>query len=397
LGSSCLKTKADDLRRGANVGDKGISRRALGALAIGGAASVGLGGCDRVGPTEAAVKSRQFPKDFVWGAATAAFQTEGSPAADGRGPSIWDTFQKQPGRIKDGSTAEVATDSYRRYAEDVDLVAEAGLKAFRFSIAWSRVLPTGAGTVNAPGLDHYERLVDACLAKGVTPYATLFHWDLPPAQQDKGGWSARDTARSFADYAAAVAGRLGDRLKHVITLNEPAVHTVFGHVLGEHAPGLKDIALLGPTTHHMNLGQGLAIQALRAARGDLRIGTTQALQPCRASGGPLAFWNRPAADGLDALWNRAWLDPLLKGTYPALMDEFLQGHVRGGDLKVVQQPIDFLGVNYYAPAYVKLDLASPSHIAEGAPPKGGELDAFGRQIDPTTASAASTCAATWRR
>jgi beta-glucosidase len=365
------------------VGDKGISRRTLGALAVGGAAAAGLSGCDRAGPTEATVKSRQFPNDFIWGVATAAFQTEGSPTADGRGPTIWDTFEKQPGRIKDGSNADVATDSYRRYGEDIDLIAGAGLKAFRFSMAWSRVLPTGAGTVNAAGLDHYERLVDACLAKGITPYATLFHWDLPQALQDKGGWSARDTAKSFADYAAAVAGRMGDRLKHFITLNEPAVHTVFGHVLGEHAPGLKDIALLGPTTHHMNLGQGLAIQALRAVHGGLKIGTTQALQPCRPAGGAAAFWNRPASSGLDALWNRAWLDPLLKGTYPALMDDFLKGHVRDGDLKVIQQPIDFLGVNYYAPAYVKLDLASPSHIAPSPPPKGAELDAFGRQIDPS--------------
>ncbi len=368
---------------GAKVGDRGISRRALGALAAGGAASLGLSGCDHAGPTEATVKSRQFPDDFVWGVATAAFQTEGSPTADGRGPTIWDTFEKQPGRIKDGSNADVATDSYRRYAEDVDLIAEGGLKAFRFSIAWSRVLPTGEGTVNAAGLDHYDRLVDACLAKGVVPYATLFHWDLPQALQDKGGWSARDTAKSFADYAAAVISRLGDRLKHVITLNEPAVHTVFGHVLGEHAPGLKDIALLGPTTHHMNLGQGLAIQALRAVHGDLRIGTTLALQPCRPAGGSLAFWNRPAAEGLDALWNKAWLDPLLKGAYPKLMDEFLKGHLRDGDLETIRQPIDFLGVNYYAPAYVKLDPNGASHIAPGAPPKGAELDAFGRQIDPS--------------
>jgi beta-glucosidase len=363
--------------------DKGINRRTLGVLAAGGAIGVGLSGCDRSGKTEVAIKSRQFPDDFVWGVATAAFQTEGSPTADGRGASIWDTFEKQPGRIKDGSTADLATDSYRRYAEDVDLIAGAGLKAFRFSMAWSRVLPTGAGTVNAAGLDHYDRLVDACLAKGITPYATLFHWDLPQALQDKGGWSARDTAHSFADYAAAVAARLGDRLKHFITLNEPAVHTVFGHVLGEHAPGLKDIALLGPTTHHMNLGQGLAIQALRAAHGDLTIGTTQALQPCRQAGGAPAFWNRPAAQGLDALWNRAWLDPLLKGTYPSLMEDFLKGHVRDGDLATIRQPIDFLGVNYYAPAYVKLDLKSASHIAPGAPPRGAELDAFGRQIDPS--------------
>jgi beta-glucosidase len=363
--------------------DKGISRRTLGVLAAGGAVGAGLSGCDRASQTEVAVRSRQFPEDFVWGVATAAFQTEGSPTADGRGASIWDTFEKLAGRIKDGSNADVATDSYRRYAEDVDLIAGAGLKAFRFSMAWSRVLPTGAGAVNAPGLDHYDRLVDACLAKGVTPYATLFHWDLPQALQDKGGWSARDTAHSFADYAAAVGARLGDRLKAFITLNEPAVHTVFGHVLGEHAPGLKDIALLGPTTHHMNLGQGLAIQALRAAHGDLKIGTTLALQPCRPAGGAAAFWNRPAANGLDALWNRAWLDPLFKGRYPSLMDEFLKGHVHDGDLATIRQPIDFLGVNYYAPAYVKLDLASPSHIAQGTPPKGSELDAFGRQIDPS--------------
>lgn len=368
------------------MGDKGVSRRALGVLAAGGAigaAGMGLSGCAGPGETEVAIKSRQFPGDFIWGVATAAFQTEGAPTADGRGPTIWDTFEKQPGRIKDGSTADVATDSYNRYAEDVDLIAGAGLKAFRFSIAWSRVLPTGAGSVNAAGLDHYERLVDACLAKGVTPYATLFHWDLPQALQDKGGWSARDTAESFADYAAAVASRLGDRLKHYITLNEPAVHAVFGHVLGEHAPGLKDIALLGPTVHHMNLGQGLAIKALRAARGGLTIGTTQALQPCRAADAPLAFWNRPAATGLDALWNRAWLDPLLKGSYPSLMDDFLNGHVRDGDLAIIRQPIDFLGVNYYAPAYVRLDLKSPSHIAPAPPPKGSELDAFGRHIDPS--------------
>ncbi len=363
--------------------DKGVNRRALGVLAVGGAAGLGLSGCDRAGKTEVAIKSRQFPDDFVWGVATAAFQTEGSPTADGRGPSIWDTFEKQPGRIKDGSTADLATDSYRRYAEDIELIAGAGLKAFRFSMSWSRVLPTGSGTVNAAGLDHYERLVDACLAKGVTPYATLFHWDLPQALQDKGGWSARDTAQSFADYAVAVGQRMGDRLKHIITLNEPAVHTVFGHVLGEHAPGLKDIALLGPTTHHMNLAQGLAIQALRAGHDDLKIGTTLALQPCRPAGGALAFWNRPASGGLDALWNRAWLDPLLKGVYPALMDDFLKGHVQDGDLAKIRQPIDFLGVNYYSPAYVRIDLGSPSHIAPAAPPPGAELDAFGRQIDPS--------------
>lgn len=365
----------------------GVSRRALGAQILGGTAlggtALGLSGCGRPGDTDLHPRSRQFPKDFVWGVASAAFQTEGSQTADGRGPSVWDLFEKAPGHVKDGSDATVATDSYRRFQEDVDLIAGAGLDAYRFSISWSRVLPSGEGAVNAAGLDHYSRLVDALLAKGVTPYATLFHWDLPQGLQAKGGWAKRDTALRFADYARAVVDRLGDRLKHFIVLNEAAVHAVFGHVLGEHAPGLKDAALLGPVTHHMNLGQGLAIQALRAARGDLKIGTTMALQPCRPAGGPLAFWNRLASDGLDQIWNGAWLDPLFKGTYPKAMDDPLKGVVQDGDMKLTRQPIDFLGVNYYAPAYVRLDPSAPSLIAPAAPPKGAELDAFGRHIDPS--------------
>ena len=175
--------------------------------------------------------------------------------------------------------------------------------------------------------------------------------------------------------------RLGDRLKNYIILNEAAVHAVFGHVLGEHAPGLKDINQLGKVVHHMNLGQGLAMQALRAAHGDLQVGTTMALQPCRPAAG--LFWNRLAADGLDALWNKAWLDPLFKGTYPKDLDDLLKGVIRDGDLKTVRQPVDFLGVNYYAPAYVRLDLSSPSKIAPANPPRGAELDAFGRHIDPS--------------
>lgn len=360
----------------------GVSRRALGALALGGAA-VGLSGCEGPGETDLNPKSRQFPKDFVWGVATAAFQTEGSQTADGRGPSIWDVFERIPGHIKNGDTAADATDSYRRYQDDVDLIAGANLNAYRFSMSWSRILPNGEGTVNPAGLDHYSRLVDALLAKEVTPYATLFHWDLPQGLQEKGGWANRDTALRLADYARAVVDKMGDRLKNYIILNEAAVHTVFGHVLGEHAPGLMDAALLGPVTHHMNLGQGLAIQALRAARSDLSVGTTMALQPCRPAGGPLAFWNRLASDGLDEIWNRAWLDPLFKGTYPKAMDEPLKGVVQDGDLKITRQPIDFLGVNYYAPAYVRLDLSAPSKIAAAAAPGDAEQDAFGRHIDPS--------------
>lgn len=360
----------------------GVSRRALGALALGGAA-MGLSGCEGPGETDLKPKSRQFPKDFTWGVATAAFQTEGAQTADGRGPSVWDVFEKVPGHVKDGSDATVATDSYRRFQDDVDLIAGAGLGAYRFSISWSRVLPTGQGAVNAAGLDHYSKLVDALLAKGITPYATLFHWDLPQGLQGMGGWSNRDTALRFGDYAHALVDKLGDRLKNYIILNEAAVHAVFGHVLGEHAPGLKDINLLGKVVHHMNLGQGLAMQALRAGASGLNVGTTMALQPCRPAGGPLAVWNRLASDGLDALWNKAWLDPLFRGTYPKAMDDFLKGVVQDGDLKTIQQPVDFLGVNYYAPAYVRLDLNSPSKIAPANPPKGAELDAFGRHIDPS--------------
>ncbi|MEH0197857.1 GH1 family beta-glucosidase [Caulobacter sp. CCNWLY153] len=360
----------------------GVSRRALGALAVGGAAA-GLAGCAGPKGGDVKPKSRDFPKDFVWGTASAAFQTEGSPTADGRGPSVWDVFQDQPGKIIDGSDAKVATDSYRRWAEDVDLVAGAGMGAYRFSISWSRVLPTGAGAVAQAGIDHYSRLVDRLLEKGVTPYATLFHWDLPQAIQDRGGWAARDSARAFADYAALIGERLGDRLKKIIVLNEPAVHTVFGHVTGEHAPGFKDVALLGPVTHHMNLAQGMAIQALRAAHGDLSIGTTLALQPCRPAGGGLAFWNRLASDGLDALWNRAWLDPLLKGEYPDQMDEFLGDRVRSEDLSTIRQRVDFMGVNYYAPAYMRLAPLSPGRIKPADPPRGVELDAFGRHVDPS--------------
>jgi len=362
---------------------QGISRRGLGGMALGGAA-VGLSGCERRPDTELDPKSRQFPQDFIWGVASAAFQTEGAQAIDGRGPSVWDLFEKKPGIVADGSDATVATDSYRRYADDVDLIAGAGLDAYRFSISWSRVLPTGEGTINPAGLDHYSKMVDAMLAKGITPYATLFHWDLPQALQDKGGWKNRDTALRFADYAHAVVDRLGDRLKHYIALNEAAVHAVFGHVLGEHAPGLKDMDLLGPTVHHMNLAQGLAMQALRAGRGDLSVGTTMALQPCRPAGGQLAFWNRLASDGLDALWNGAWLDPLFRGTYPKELQDLLKpGVVREGDMAAIRQKVDFLGVNYYAPAYVRLDLSSPSKIAPANPPKGAELDAFGRHIDPS--------------
>lgn len=354
-----------------------VSRRVFGQWAAGGA----LAGCARQAPPQMrAPASRQFPGDFVWGVASSAFQIEGSLGADGRGQSIWDVFPRE--KIADRSDAATACDSYRRYEEDADLIAGAGLKAYRFSIAWPRIVPDGSGALNEAGLDYYERLADALLARGVTPYATLFHWDLPQALQERGGWRSRETARRFAEYGAHVGERLGDRIKHFIILNEPSVHVFAGHVLGIHAPGLADAGLVGPVTHHQNLAQGLAIQALRAARSDLAVSTTLAVTPSRAAPG-LPLLNQVAADGFDAVWNGAFLDPLLKGEYPKTARVFVEPFIQAGDMEIIRQRLDFVGVNFYAPAYLRFDLMSDVHIAPGDPPAGVALDAFGRHVDPS--------------
>lgn len=345
-----------------------------------GMAALGVAGCAPQGASAfAPVRERQFPQGFLWGVASSAFQIEGALDADGRGQSIWDVFPRE--RIHDRSDASIANDSYHRYAEDVALIADAGLSVYRFSIAWPRILPSGAGAVNQAGLDYYARLIDALLARGVTPYATLFHWDLPLALE--GGWANRDTALRLGDYAGVVADRLGDRLKHIVVLNEAAVHAVTGHVLGTEAPGLADASLLGGAIHHQNLGQGLAIQAMRAARNDLTIGTTMALMPSRAAGGLLAPLHRLAAEGFDEVWNGAFLDPLFRGSYPKTAEDMVRALVRAGDMEITRQPVDFLGVNYYAPAYMRFDLGAPSFLAPADPPRGVELDAFARHVDPS--------------
>lgn len=317
----------------------------------------------------------------MWGVASAAFQTEGSLDADGRGRSVWDVFPRT--RIADRSDASVACDSYRRFAEDAALIADAGLKAYRFSIAWPRIVPDGVGAVNEAGLDHYARVVDSLLERGIEPYATLFHWDLPQALQEQGGWAARETAHRFAEYAQIVVERLGDRLKHIVALNEAAVHAVLGHVIGIHAPGLTGVSNLGAVIHHQNLAQGLAIEAMRAARGDLTIGTTMALTPSRGAGGWLAPLHRLAARGFDEMWNGGFLDPALRGSYPKTALGLVDGVMRDGDLATIRQPLDFLGVNYYSPIYIRFDARSPSRVAPCEPPAGVERDAFNRHVDPS--------------
>ncbi|MDH6114758.1 beta-glucosidase [Kitasatospora sp. MAP12-15] len=294
-----------------------------------------------------------LPAGFRWGAATAAYQIEGAVEEDGRGPSVWDVFAARPGAVRDGSSGRVACDHYHRYAEDIALMRGLGLDGYRFSIAWSRVLPAGAGAVNVGGLDFYDRLVDALLAEGITPLPTLFHWDLPQALEDGGGWLARDTAYRFAEYAEIVADRLGDRVPAWITLNEPFVHMVFGYALGTHAPGRTLMLDALPVAHHQLLGHGLAAGVLRERGGEVMISNN--LTPVWPASGAEA--DVAAAAAYDALHNRLFTDPLLLGSYPDLsaygVGEDLGGCVRPGDLKLISGPgLDGLGLNFYNPTRI---------------------------------------------
>ncbi|WP_249126158.1 GH1 family beta-glucosidase [Streptomyces sp. A2-16] len=281
----------------------------------------------------------RFPDGFLWGVSTSAHQIEG--AADERERSVWDAFTAEPGRVKDGSTAEVACDHYHRYREDVAFLAGLGVDAYRFSISWPRVRTD-------KGLDFYDRLVDELAAAGVRPVPTLFHWDLPVALQANGGWLHRDTAYRFAEYVSLVADRLGDRVKKWITLNEPAEHTLFGHALGAHAPGEKLMFDALPAAHHQLLGHGLAVQALRAS-GATDIGIANSHGPTWP-----ASQEQPdveAADFYDLLLNRLFAEPVLLGEYPSGLGDLMPGDV-AADLKVISEPLDFYGVNYYAPTRV---------------------------------------------
>ncbi len=301
--------------------------------------------------------SVRFPDGFLWGTATSAYQIEGAVAEDGRGSSIWDTFSHTPGKTYQGHTGDVAADHYHRWPQDVDLMSTLGLRAYRFSVSWPRVFPTGTGALNPKGMAFYERLVEALLTKGIEPVLTLFHWDLPQALQDRGGWPNRDTARHFADYAAAVADRLRDRVRYWITHNEPFVAAALGHLTGEHAPGLQDPAAALRAAHHLLLSHGLAVEALRARLpAGARIGITLNLSPVHPASD--SDQDRLAALRFDGVLNRMVLDPLLLGRYP---EDVLAGFgplfeaPEPDDLKRIAAPIDFLGVNYYSRSVVRHD------------------------------------------
>ncbi|MEV4361114.1 GH1 family beta-glucosidase [Nonomuraea sp. NPDC049625] len=287
---------------------------------------------------------------FLWGTATAAYQIEGAVKEDGRGVSVWDTFAHEPGRTRDGHTGEVACDHYHRWREDVELMSGLGVNAYRFSIAWPRVQPQGDGEVNAAGLDFYERLVDALLEKGIQPVPTLFHWDLPQALQDRGGWINRDISGNFAEYAATVAARLADRVPLWITLNEPFVHMAYGYAMGIHAPGQALLTDALPAAHHQLLAHGLAVQALRAA-GARQVAITNNCTPVWPASQEEA--DLKAAEAYDILHNRLFNDPILLGKYPDLSAYTpTVDFIRDGDLDIIAAPLDGLGINYYNPTRI---------------------------------------------
>ncbi len=308
-----------------------------------------------------------FPADFLWGTATAAYQIEGATDEDGRGASIWDTFSATPGAVANGDTGAVAADHYHRYAADVALMRELGLGAYRFSVAWPRVQPTGRGPVNRAGLDFYDRLVDELLRNGIRPLLTLYHWDLPQSLQDTGGWTSRETAHRFADYAAVVGRRLGDRVPLWTTLNEPWCSAFLGYAAGVHAPGRTDPAGSLAAAHHLLLAHGLATQALRAQLpGGTPVGLVLNLSPVR--GASAAASDIEAAGRIDGMLNRLFLDPVLRGAYPA---DVVAGtaaltdwrFVEPGDLAVIGTPLDLLGVNYYQSTVVTVAAPAPGPTA----------------------------------
>ena len=291
----------------------------------------------------------QFPKNFLWGAATAAYQIEGAWNEDGKGESIWDRFSHTPGKIEDNSTGDVACDHYHRYQDDMALMRHLGLKAYRFSTAWTRVLPAGRGRINLPGLDFYDRLVDGICAVNIEPFLTLYHWDLPYALHEQGGWTNRDVAFAFADYAALMVKRLGDRVKYWTTFNEPSVVMFDGYLVGEHAPGLQDPKAAYQVSHHLMLAHGLAVQAMRGVAPNLNYGIV------------LNQWMAdPASDdpadiaAAQSVWERSeplFLDTIFKGHYPPQVYELVGTNmpkIKDGDMATISQKLDYMGLNYYS-------------------------------------------------
>ena len=329
------------------------------------------------------LKRAAFGPDFRWGCSTSSYQIEGAATEDGRGESIWDRFCATPGTIRDASTGAVACDHYHRWPEDLDLAQSLGVNAYRFSIAWPRILPKGRGAVNAPGLDFYSRLVDGMLERGLQPWATLYHWDLPQALQDQGGWAARDCVEAFLEYTDVVSRHLGDRVKHWITHNEPWCTAIMGNLDGVHAPGLKDHRTALQVCHHLLLSHGRAVPLLRANVPDAQVGITLSLHPISPATDSAA--DAAAVERFDGMRNRWFLDPIYGRGYPAdalaLLGE-LAPVVHAGDMQAIAVPCDFLGVNYYFPEVVSDAPGEGPFAARVLEQTEGEHTAFGWPVSP---------------
>ena len=325
----------------------------------------------------------QFPKDFEWGTATAAFQVEGAWNEDGKGESIWDRFNHEPGRIKEGDTADVACDFYHRYREDVALMKELGVNASRFSISWPRIFPEGKGAVNHKGLDFYSRLIDELLAAGITPFPTLYHWDLPQAMQDVGGWANRDVAKYFADYCAAVVDHLGDRVKRWMIFNEPWVFTILGYLAGIHAPGIQDAEIALRATHVVNIAQGLAVRAARATGKADAVGS--AFSMTWVSPASDSDEDRAAAERIHAFGNVWFVEPALRGRYPDAYLNHLEPSrldIQPGDMDIIKVPLDFIGINLYSRVVVANDPEDKNTGARPFEPPDVEKTDFGWEVYP---------------
>jgi beta-glucosidase len=343
--------------------------------------------------TQPAASSRDFPGDFVWGVATSAYQIEGAVAEDGRGESIWDRFCATPGRVLDASSGAIACDHYHRWRDDIALMTSLGVGAYRFSVAWPRVLPQGRGRVNEAGLAFYDRLVDGLLEAGLTPFVTLYHWDLPQVLQDDGGWGVRDTADAFVAYADVVSRRLGDRVGHWITHNEPWCTSLLSHHLGVHAPGATDLALALKVAHHVLLSHGASVPVIRRnAKPDAEVGITlnfEAYTPASTSAA-----DRDAARHADGAFNRWFLDPVFGRRYPAdvvhdyhhlgAMPLHEPEWVHPGDYARIAATTDFLGVNYYTRRIVRSAVVpeSENEPPTVSPPPASELTTMGWEVHP---------------
>ncbi|MFO7850585.1 MAG: GH1 family beta-glucosidase [Spirochaetia bacterium] len=321
-------------------------------------------------------ENTQFPKNFIFGAATASYQIEGAVDEGGRGPSVWDTFSHTPGKIKSGHNGDVACDHYNRFEEDVKLMSSLGLDAYRFSVSWPRVIPEGAGRVNEEGVDFYSRLVDSLLEHNITPYVTMFHWDLPQELQDRfGGFSSPEITDVFADYAELLVRRLGDRVKDWITLNEPWVFSVLGHLLGVHAPGKKNYRAAFRTAHYQLVAHGKAVQRIRSIDPESRAGITLNLMPVYPETDKPK--DRKAADMADQFLNRLFLDPLFKGEYPEELWKkiaLFRPKVSEGEMELIGEKIDFLGVNTYTREWARHSLTKPPLFFNMTGMQGAERD-----------------------